>query len=135
MIIFEGRVFNLEGKWVKVGEDQRFVLNFTVSKYLGKDKKEKPIYRSYSVSVWDKRGEGLNNILKEKSLVSIKSEHYKAEGYEGTNGIAAKIKVDIGAGDRLDILALPGGDNTNTIADSDFADQDSGEKNPDDVPF
>ena len=133
MLIISGKVFNLEGRTVPVNDDKRFVLNFTVSEYLGK-RDEEAQYRSYSVSVWDKRGESLAKFLKEKSIVTVSSKHFKAEGFKsekGKDGIDAKIKIEIWSNDNIDVLYTPGG------ADKGGADTPASDPNEedDDDPF
>lgn len=138
MLSVEGKVFNVDGKTVPVAGEQRFVLNFTVSQYLGKSKKDgKAMYRSFAVSVWDKRGENLQKSLQEKAVVAIKSDHYKAEAYEGRDGLSAKIKIELWANDKLDVLHKPDdGQGGDSFGDDDFAESSiAGGGADDDVPF
>ena len=131
MIIVSGKVFNLEGKTVPVRGENRFVLNFTVSEYLGK-KDDVPQYRGVSVAVWDKRGESLEKLLKEKSIVQIASNHYRAEAFKSEknqSGLDAKIKIEIWSNDDVNILHTPEDANTgsgavNRVTESDFSEDD-----------
>lgn len=129
MIIISGKVFNLDGKNVTVGGEKRFVLNFNLSEYLGK-KDGEPQYRSAAVSVWDRRAEGLAEFLTEKSIVTVKSNHYAAEGYISGNNdedkpiVKAKIKIEIGYGDLLDVLHMPSDSDTAVNVKSDFSDDE-----------
>ena len=138
MLIISGKVFNLDGKTIPINGENRFVLNFTVSEYLGK-RDDVPQYRSYSVSIWDKRGEALHGFLKEKSIVTISSNHYKAEGFKsdkGKDGIDAKIKIEVWSNDNVDVLFTP--DGSGSGGGGSAGDSQSGsvlEDDDDDDPF
>lgn len=136
MIIIEGKVHKPEGKFVTVESEKKFVLNFSVSQYIGRDRQEKAMYRYFAVSIWDKRAEALDKILVDKTIVAIKSDHYRAEAFPSKrtqDGFDAKLKIEIRATDKLDILHTPGeadqppAENAPTEKDKP---KDSGEEKP-----